>query len=118
MSETVHYKGTMKKLYPRFNILLQDQIISELRKWKVDFMFSDDPLYEGNLEDALEALQEEDSYFVYKDNLYLVGKNELNPYDDIMSAHKIDDDTIGFEVKYYNGGCRFEEALETALEGL
>lgn len=117
MSYTEHYKGKMTKLYK--DMPLKDQLNAELKKWDIEMTYQIEyDEFGDNIEEIMEALGEEDSYFLYKDNLYLVGKNELNPYDDIMSAHKIDDDTIGFEVKYYNGGCGFEEALETALEGL
>lgn len=114
MSETIHYKGKLERLYSG-TLPLEVQLQMELEKVGSEFIVCD---YLANYEEALEELQEIDDYFLYKNNLYLVSRWVLNPYDDIMLAHKIDDDTIGFEVKYYNGGCGFEEALETALEGL
>lgn len=114
MSETVHYKGKIERLYSG-TLPLEVQLQMELKKVGSEFTVCD---YLANYGEALEELQEIDNYFLYKNNLYSVSREKLNPYDNIRSAHKIDDDTIGFEVKYYNGVCGFVEALETALEGL
>lgn len=118
MSETVHYRGEIVKLYDTL-MPLDKQLQLELNKVGSDFKVCNDFGWLGNnYREALEELQEIDDYFLYKNNLYAVSRKKLDPYNDIMSAHKIDEDTIGFEVKYYNGGCCFEEALEAALERL
>jgi hypothetical protein len=114
MSETVHYKGKLERLYSG-TLPLEVQLQMELEKVGSEFTVCD---YLANYEEALEELQEIDDYFLYKNNLYSVSREKQNPYDDIMSAHKIDEYTIEFELRYYNGGCCFQEALETALEGM
>lgn len=48
--------------------------------------------------------------------VYMVETEELNPYDDIFTSKENKDLTIDFEVKYYNGGCSFTEAIEYALK--
>ena len=48
--------------------------------------------------------------------VYSVDRDAVDQENDIYSSIKNDDGTISFEVKYYNGGCGFGEALETALK--
>lgn len=48
--------------------------------------------------------------------VYEVESVELDPSDDIYRAKKIENGVIEFEVKFYNGGCSFSEAIDTALE--
>ena len=36
-------------------------------------------------------------------------------YDDILRANRNDDGTVDFEIKYYNGGMGFREAIEESL---
>lgn len=48
--------------------------------------------------------------------VYEVDSQELDPNDDIYRASWKDDGSIEFELRYYNGGCSFSEAMETALE--
>lgn len=56
-------------------------------------------------------------YTVFNNNLYqVVEKENKDSYDDVFNAHEVDSETISFELKYYNGGCSFEEAIQTALE--
>lgn len=112
MSETVHYKGKLTKLYYSF-MPLKTQLNTELSN-------KGDRFYVSNLDDyeeALERLREFGDYHIYKDNLYLVEKEKLDPYS-VASAYRLDDGTISFEVMYYNGGCDFYEALDSALEGI
>ena len=37
-------------------------------------------------------------------------------HDDIFESSKSDDGTIDFTVRYYNGGCSFNEALDCATK--
>ncbi len=112
MSETVHYKGKLIKLY-HGSMLLKHQLNTELVQIGNHLWVRKSDDYE----EALERLREFGDYHIYKDNLYLVEKEKLDPYS-VSSAHRLDDDTISFEVMYYNGGCDFYEALDSALEGI
>ena len=47
--------------------------------------------------------------------IYTVEKEYADPDVDIFKSTKNDDGTIDFEVKYYNGGCCFNEAIDAAL---
>jgi len=88
MSDTVHYKG---KLTPTGKTLKE---------------FDGEA---GDIFDYYERAVEIEGM------VYTVEKKVLDPCDDIFLSTKNDDGTIDFEIKYYNGGCSFDEAIETAL---
>ena len=48
--------------------------------------------------------------------IYKVDNTEIDPYDDVYEAEKQPDGSYRYTLKYYNGGCCFSEAIETALE--
>lgn len=48
--------------------------------------------------------------------VFEVESKSIEPYDDIFEAELNDDGSYNFEVKYYNGGCCFSEAIEEALD--
>lgn len=88
MSEMVHYKG---KLTPTGKTLAEfDSDADDIY----------DHYYKAVEIDGMVYTVEKESY-------------ELN--DDIFESKKNDDGTIDFEVKYYNGGCGFNEAIDEAL---
>lgn len=89
MSETVHYKG---KLTPTGKTLAEF-----------------DP-------------EAEDIYgYYYKaveidGMVYTVEQEYIDPDEEILNSSRNEDGTIDFEVKYYNGGCSFNTAIEEALK--
>lgn len=89
MSETVYYKG---KLIPTGKTL-------------VEFDSNAEDIYDHYL-DAVEI----------DGMIYTVEKRYADPYEDIFNSTKNEDGTIDFEVKYYNGGCSFNEAIEQAIK--
>ena len=48
--------------------------------------------------------------------VYTIDRNYVDQDCDIFTSTKNADGTISFEVKYYNGGCGFGEAIEDALK--
>jgi hypothetical protein len=110
VSETVHYKGTLTKVEKLENETLEEQCKmilenKELPKWfdsYVEFLF--DECYK--------------EYAIYENELYFVDKKSVDADTDMFISSKNEDGTINFEVKYYNGGCGFEEAIETALKNI
>ena len=89
MSETVHYKG---KLTPTGKTLSE-------------FDNSADDIYDHYYKAVL-----------IDDQVYTVEKEEVEPYEDVFLSSKNEDGTIDFEVKYYNGGCSFNEAIDEAIK--
>lgn len=58
-----------------------------------------------------------EDYIVYKNELYYVSiAEEYNNECDILKAYKNEDNSIGFVLSYYNGGCCFTEAIEASLK--
>ena len=108
MSETEHYVG---KLIPvEMKGSLEDtarQILSEMGEEKKDY-------YESYLEQL-----EDDGYKQYiitSTDIYKVKMEEVDPDYDILRSNYNDNGVIDFEVRYYNGGCSFDEAVKKALK--
>lgn len=91
MSDTVHYKG---KLTPTGKTL--EQYAGK------DADIYDDALYNKVVE--IDGL------------IWEVSKEDIDPCADIFRATENEDGSISFEVRYYNGGCCFTEAIDTAIE--
>lgn len=100
MSETEHFKG---KLTPTGKTV--DQYMK----------FVDTPSY---YDDKKEHFNDEfrDVAIEINGEVYAIVRNEYEDSDDIFESTKNEDGTIDFQVKYYNGGCDFGEALEYALK--
>lgn len=100
MSDTVHYIG---KLTPTGKTVKQFVVDDEI------------PDYYDDEEEYFE-----DKYYrhaVLIDGLVFTAKYEdVNPDLDIMNSTKNDDGSIDFEVRYYNGGCSFTEAIDEAIK--
>ena len=48
--------------------------------------------------------------------VYLVKKDDIDPYSDMFLSNKNENGTIDFYVKFYNGCCSFNEAINNAIE--
>jgi len=55
-------------------------------------------------------------YVLHNGTLYQVDYERDSDDSDIFQAREAIDGTIHFTLRYYNGGCSFSEAIETALE--
>ena len=114
MSEMKHYKGTVEKIKLDNMSLLEkmhDICSRGVTKWYMKFYkdeTSEDMFYEMMAECT------NDHTYINGD-IYKFTKEELDERCDIFDAKKNKYGEIEYEVKYYNGGCGFEEALETAL---
>jgi len=112
MSETVHYSGILTEIIPQEGKSLHDVARKILG-----------PSYEEEINKdfdgaALECLQDNccSEYTVVAGKLYKITEKKDSSYSDIFNASRNPDGTINFEVKYYNGGCGFDEAIEIALK--
>lgn len=110
MSETVHYRGTLVKLERFENESLEDQCKRLLN-------YQELPSYWDNYQEYLldEKYKE---VTIQNGNVYMVTKEEIDPDYDIYKAKENSNGDIEFEVRYYNGGCGFEEAIESALDNI
>jgi hypothetical protein len=110
MSEDVHYKGKLTEVdCEDIDDFIRDQLKGvEPPKW-YDFSNSEE------LREYFLYEYTEDRYLIANEVLYRVQKYELDPYGHFL-ANRNPDGSISFDVKYYNGGCGFTEAIEQALE--
>ena len=112
MSEVDWYKGKLTRVNRKENETLEQlcrRILDKENKFKRDWH-----------DDYRDALLDEcyESYTEIKGEIYRIEKERKDECDDIFEAHKNEDGTINFEVKYYNGGCCLSEAIEIALRKL
>ncbi len=99
MSETEHFRGKLISTGKSVDEYMAD---IELSKWC-------DTKEEQFIEMSDEAIEIDGTVFEVK-------RETVNDYDDIMIVSKNDDGSYDFEVKYYNGGCGFGEAIEESLK--
>lgn len=110
MSETEHKIGKLKPCEMKGTVEETCEVIlSEMGIHDHEFCDS----YREKLEDVGYR-----KYFITNSTVYEVEAKEKDPDDDIFIATKNEDGSIDFEVKYYNGGCSFSEALEEATKGI
>lgn len=104
MSETVHYKGKLTPTNKTTGQYLVDN--------NVDISRYD---YEGGAYDCLEENFGMNTTEI-DGKVFLVEYENVDLEQEIMSASKNEDGTIDFEVKFYNGGCGFSEAIEQSVK--
>ncbi len=116
MSETVHYTG---KLTP---VQLDNMNQSYLDKAKqiLDERGIIMSGYHLKWGDAVTCLCDElyDEYIAIGGQLYSFTRKEHDPEEKIMNASMNEDGTIDYEVRYYNGGCGFREAIDLAMKNI
>lgn len=109
MSETDHYRG--KLIYQQKNShtdTLEEQCKRVLGGKKQG--------YHDTFEEAIRDIMYKE-YVIKGDKLYKVTNLESIDVDkDIFRSKKINGKDFEFEVKYYNGGCGFDEAIYYALK--
>lgn len=100
MSETVYFKGKLKPTGKDLINYVDDHDIP-------DYYDSDEEYFNDYLSE---------SAIVIDGKVFEVERTQFEDSDDIFESTKNEDGTIDFQVKYYNGGCCFGEALEYALK--
>lgn len=104
MSETVHYRGRLELV--KSDKTLEDQIRELLPINKL-------PKYYDDWEEYFSEYFYEE--YIIIDNKIYKPKYENIYFNDIFRINKVKED-YEFEIKYYNGGCNFNEAIRIALE--
>ena len=113
MSETVHYRGKLNVV----EMFEGENIESQCERMCNENGFN-------NLDSYIDTWQEQlcdtyyEEYYIYNSVLYRVDKKEIDFDEDIFTATVNENNKIEFEVKYYNGGCGFTEALDEAMNSL
>jgi hypothetical protein len=110
MSETVHYKGVLIKIdrFEEENLEEQCKRLLENREL---------PSYFNSYEECL--LDEHyHKMTIQNGEVYRVEKEEVDPDGGMFNASLKENGEIIFEVRYYNGGCGFDEAIEEAMKNI
>lgn len=110
LSETVHYKGILKKVEKLEGEKLEDQCKRLLENKDLPSYF--DSYAEYILDEYYREIT------IQNGVVYRIEKEEIDPYSDIFKATMGDNGEIKFEVRYYNGGCGFDEAIEEAIKNI
>ncbi|MBU3186579.1 hypothetical protein [Clostridium estertheticum] len=112
MSEGVYYRGTLKEVTKLQGETLEAlcKRILEDRKIKLDSHYTTSK--EQLIDDCY------DEYIPHEDILYSIERESVNLYDDIFKINKGKDGVLRFELKYYDGRCGFNEALEEAFNNI
>lgn len=113
MSETVHYTGRLKLVEKLENETLEEQCKRVLSWYNyTDLRYCDS--WEEMLCDELYK-----KYVIHNENVYeVVEQRSRDMDDDVFEAIENSDGSISYVVRYYNGGCSFDEAIGYALDKL
>jgi len=83
--------------------------------------------YSSRSEDISNFDEEDLRWYIYDNSIAVLNNNDayviihedsIDDYQDIYNASKNEDGTIDFLLRYYNGGCSFDEALTTAIKNM
>ena len=110
MSETVHYKGVLKKVEKIKGETLEEQCKRILGNKELPSYFDDYKEFLSN--------EKYEEYTILEDDVYRVIKERIDPDFGVYNASIGENGEINFEVRYYNGGCSFDEAIREALENI
>ena len=59
------------------------------------------------------------TFIISESGIYeIVGESEIDDDGDVFEAETRADGTISFVLRYYNGGCGFDEAFVTAIDNM
>lgn len=110
MSETVHYKGTAKR------VDLKGLTNEEFAQ---NFIKSEGKEVPNYCETAVEYLVDrwDEKFFFYleKQILFEITRESVDLDEDIIKA-EFNGDNLNYELKFYNGGASFRECLEEAFD--
>ena len=115
MSETVHYKGKIKKVE-----IPKDQTINEYCKelCKQFEIVESDYFLEYGKGDYIALLTEyREDYICVNGGVYEVLSKEYHDLDEgIARLEENNDGTYDYDVRYYNGGAGFDEMIEQCFD--
>lgn len=110
MSEVVHYSGELELIQTIGPVDLELAAKIALEENNIVKLDS----YETYLECLRDNLS--DKYVVAKDNLFkIVQKKRVDDDDEFFHSAFLENGNIWFNMRYYNWGCGFDEAIWYAL---
>lgn len=109
MSRVEHHIGVLKPLP-----LLDGETLEEQCKRLLEL--EELPKYASSYEEhMLDVGVYEKDILLQDGKLYKIDSKELSEDEDVIKAKQLPNGDIEFEVRYYNGGCGFAEALVEAI---
>ncbi|MCK5617055.1 hypothetical protein KAR91_85120 [Candidatus Pacearchaeota archaeon] len=107
MSDTEHNKGKLVPV-PKFGTL-------EDTAKKI--LYDNGETEQGCYDSYLEHLEDWGyrKYHITEDAIYKVENKEVDCDEDVFTASAEEGGVIRYETKFYNGGCSFSEALDSAI---
>ena len=112
MSDYETRKGKCKEVMKNEDESYSDFCIRLIKKYSS----KKDDISNFDEEDLRWYLYDNDIAVLNKNYAYvIISEDDIDDYADIFNASKNEDGTIDFLLKYYNGGCSFDEALTTAI---
>lgn len=109
MSETKHYTGKLVPLNRKGGETLEEQCKRCMNGRPL-------PNYYDSYEEWITDVKS-GAVLSHGGILYSVIRDMIDDDRDIFKARAIGEE-IHFDVKYYNGGCNFEEAINIAIKGM
>ena len=111
MSDTEHRIGTLFPITISEDIEISAQFLLEIMGHSRDNEQYDSAIHQ--LEDTGHR-----KLHITENVIYFIKYESIDPSSDILKAKKSDNGLIDFEVKYYNGGCSFSEALDASFKNM
>ena len=110
MSEQVIIVGKMKPYFKTFEGTTKEIIVQFCKENSL-------PIDES---DVLDSWYDNygDKFIIFGNTVYSIIKKTQFDYSDVFQATVNKQDEVEFTLSYYNGGCCFQEALETALKNM
>jgi len=117
MSSIEHHSGKLIPVAIFHDIEEREEIAKEIVKEEgYDSKFDKFEAYWDSYTECLED-QGYRTYYIGNGAIYKIEAETLDPEADIFKANKNRaEGTIEFEIRFYNGGCSFNEALDKALD--
>jgi len=113
MSETVYHRGYLIKVNTPVNKTLNEFVIDLLKNRNKSVPNGETPInFLG------ENFSEEFFYYKKTKTLYKIEDTKIDLDEDLIEAKIVNDHTIEYDLKFYNGGTGLEECLEESLDKL
>lgn len=110
MSDYERHNGTLIRINPNEGESFDDMLLRVLKENKIDVVESKDNLTKYFIDELWET------HYIHNGVLYKIDNTECDDSSDIYEARINPNGNISYTLRFYNGGCSFGEALDTALE--
>ena len=114
MSDTRHHRGTLTKVSNPDKLTGEEMMKAILAAEEIEI----ESYYANVAECFADELRDRYFYHAGTDIVYELDDNEVDPYDDTIHAQRVDENTVSYELRFYDGGTYFTECLGEAVDNL